>query len=448
MNDRIAGDRAVVLGGSMAGLLAARVLSEAYSEVIVVERDELPAEEAPRRGVPQGRHIHGLIGRGQQILDELLPGFTPDLVARGAPPLDQLADARMYLRAHPLRRARGGPVVVSASRPCLEGYVRERVRSLPGVVFADQCDAVGFTTTPVGDRITGARVHHRDDTRPVETLDADLVVDTTGRGSRTPRWLEDLGYERPAEDRVAADVAYATALLCLRPGALRGDRAVIVPPAAEHRRGGGLAAIEDGRHILTLMGILGDRPPTTADGFFDYAKSLRVPDIYAAVRDAEVLRSPVAIRFPASTRRRYERLARFPDGLLVLGDSLCSLNPVYGQGMGVAALEALVLRSHLGHPPQTRKVLRDMARAVDPAWDIAAGADLAFPGVEGTRSLKIRVANAYIPRLHAAAEYDAALGAAFLRVAALQDRPGALFRPGVVFRVAKNALRPPAHFAR
>lgn len=445
MNDKQSGDHAVVLGGGMAGLLAARVLADVYLSVTVVERDELPAAAAPRRGVPQDRHIHGLIGRGQQILDELFPGFTPDLVAQGVPTMDQLADARLYLSGYRLRQAKSGSRVVSASRPCLESYVRERVRSLPGVTVADHCDVLGFTATPDGGRVTGARVIRRADGSPEETLDADLVVDATGRGSRTPRWLESLGYRRPTEDKVAADVAYASGTLRLRPGVLGNNRAVIAPPTPGHPRGGGLVAIEGDRYILTLMGVLGHRPPTTPDGFLGYAKSLQFPDIYDAIRDAEPLDDPVAYRFPASVRHRYELLPRFPDGLLVIGDALCSFNPIYGQGISVAAIEALALRRHLnrGRAPRPQKVMRDIAQVVDVAWEISAGGDLAFPAVEGTRNLKVRMGNGYIARLHAAAAQDARLAVAFLRVGGLLERPETLFRPGIALRVLSHALRNP-----
>ena len=443
MSDNKIGEHAVVLGGSMAGLLAARVLADAYAQVTVVERDELSTTATQRRGVPQGRHIHGLIGRGQQILDELFPGFTGDLVAQGAPTMDLLGDTRLYLSGHRFRQTRSGEVVVSASRPCLERYVRERVRSLPGVTFADRCDVLGLVNTPDRHRITGARVIRRTDGSAEEVLNADLTVDATGRGSRTPRWLESLGYRRPAEQKVVADIAYATGTFRLRPGALGRDRAVIAPPAPGHTRGAGLAAIEGDRHILTLMGILGDHPPTTPEGFLDYARSLQRSDIYDAICDAEALDAPVAHRFPASVRHRYELLPRVPDGLLVTGDALCSFNPVYGQGMSVAAIEAMVLRSHLdaGREPSPRKLFRDMARAIDVPWDMAAGADLATPDVVGDRTAKVRIGNAYIPRLHAAAAYDAKLAITFLRVAGMLDPPGTLFRPDIVLRVLSHTLR-------
>ena len=443
MRRKMFGKEAVVLGGGMAGLLAARVLADVYTQVTVVERDELSTAVDQRRGVPQARHIHGLIGRGQQILDELFPGLADDLTARGAPMIDVLDDARLYFGGHRLRPASSGIVVVSASRPFLEGYVRERVRALPGVVFVDRCDVLGLVSTPDAGRITGVRVIRRADGSAEEVLHADLTVDATGRGSRTPRWLESLGYGRPPVDKVAADIAYATGTFRLRPGALADHRAVIAPPVPGHNRGAALAEIEGDRYILTQVGVLGDRPPTTLEGFLDYARSLQQPDIYDAIFDAEPLDAPVAYRFPASVRHRYERLPRVPDGLMVIGDALCSFNPVYGQGMSVAAMEALVLRNHLRsrREPAPRALFADMARTIDVPWDLAAGGDLAFPDVVGERTPKVRIANAYIPRLHAAAAHDAKLAVAFLRVAGMLDPPARLFRPDIAVRVLRASLR-------
>jgi 2-polyprenyl-6-methoxyphenol hydroxylase-like FAD-dependent oxidoreductase len=433
------GDRAVVLGASMAGLLAARVLADVYAQVTVIDRDELPPTPAHRRGVPHGRHIHGLLARGQQALEELFPGLTADLVARGVPAGDLLADARLYLSGHRLRQAHAGLVVLCASRPLLEGDVRARVRALPNLRFLDHRDAVGLATTPDGRRVTGARVLRRADGSAEELLAADLVVDATGRGSRTPAWLEALGYSRPAKQQVRIGLGYATRTYRLPADALGGDLAVLQAATPQHPRTGALQVLEGDRWMLTLAGILGDHPPTDPDGFLDFARSLRFPDIYETVRDAEPLDDPVAFRFPASVRHRYERLDRFPAGLLVVGDAVASFNPIYGQGMSVAALEALALRRHLeqGVQPQPRRLFRDLARVVDAPWEMAAGGDLAFPGVQGRRTLKTRLVGAYLARFHAAAAHDASLASAFVRVAGLVARPQSLLGPGVALRVLR-----------
>jgi 2-polyprenyl-6-methoxyphenol hydroxylase-like FAD-dependent oxidoreductase len=326
MHTRI-GDRAVVLGAGMAGLLAARVLADAYAQVTVVDHDALPTDAAPRRRVPQGRHIHVLINRGQQILEELFPGLTAELVAQGAPTLDQLDDVRWYLSGHRLRQAVSGMRVVSASRPCLEGHVRTRVGRLPGVAIADRCEVVGIAATPDRHRVTGVRVRRRADGSAEETIDADLVVDATGRSSRAPACLEGLGYDRPRQEKVVVDLCYVTRTYRLSEHALGGDLGIVIAPTPRHPRGAGLQLIEGNRCVVTLLGILGDHPPTEAEGYLAFARSLQFPDVYDVIRTAELLDQSSPFRFPASVRRRYENLSTFPDGFLVTGRRPVQLQP-------------------------------------------------------------------------------------------------------------------------
>jgi 2-polyprenyl-6-methoxyphenol hydroxylase-like FAD-dependent oxidoreductase len=439
---RLLGDRAVVLGASVAGLLAARVLADAYSQVVLIERDDPPENARPRRGVPQARHAHALLARGQLALEELFPGFTTELVARGVPTTDVLAGTRMHLNGHLLQQAPSGLVAVSASRPLLEDQLRKRVLALPAVTLAPAGDAVGLTCTGDGRSVTGVRILRRAPGSAEETLSADLVIDATGRASRTPAWLETLGYPRPPEERVRIDVCYATRRYRIAADALGADLASIHGPCPAHPRGGALARIEHGQWLLTLAGVLGDRPPTDVAGFLDFARSLPSPDIYRALRDAEPLDEPATFRFPASVRRRYERLRKMPEGLIPLGDAVCSFNPLYGQGMTVAALQALALRAQLGSPPlHARHVMAAIAQVIDTPWAMAAGADLAFPQAQGRRTQQHRVMGGYVTRLHAAAAHDATLAVAFMRVAGLVDHPATLFRPSILIRATRSPNR-------
>jgi 2-polyprenyl-6-methoxyphenol hydroxylase-like FAD-dependent oxidoreductase len=436
-------DRAIVLGASMAGLLAAHVLADSYGQVIVIERDQLPETSMHRRSVPHGRHLHALAARGQQALEELFPGLTAELVAHGAMAGSLLANARMCLSGHRLRRTDTGLVLLCASRPFLEAHVRARVRAHHNVTWLDRCDVVGLAASPDSRRVTGARVLRRADSSAEEVLLADLVVDASGRGSRTPAWLESLGYPSPELEQVRIGLAYATRIYRLSPGALGGDLAILDAATPQLPRTGALLALEGDRWMVTLAGILGDRPATDPDGFVDFARSLRFSDIYETIRDAEPLDDPVGFHFPASARHRYERLARFPAGFLVVGDAVCSFNPIYGQGMSVAALEALMMRGHLerGIEPQPNRWFRDLARVIDVAWDMSAGVDLFFPGVPGRRTLKSRLLGAYLARLHAAAAHDAELAAAFIRVAGLVAPPQSLLHPSVVLCVLRKGPR-------
>ena len=433
------GDHAVVIGASMGGLLAARVLTDAFDQVTILERDELPAGAQARKGVPQGRHGHGLHPAGLQVLEDLFPGFTAEAAADGAPVFASTA-IRGVVAGHPMCRADVGAPLLSTSRPFLEGLVRRRVAGLDAVSMVDGCDVVG-PVHPAGDRITGVRVLRRRDGSTEEVLDADLVVDATGRGGQALRWLDQIGFPRPAEEEVHVGVAYATRHIRLPAGALGPDRIVVVGPRPGHPRGMYLAEQEDGWSILTVFGYRGNEPTRDPGGFMAFVHTVAPPDLAAALEEAEPVTDVVTHRLPSSLRRRYERLRRFPEGLLVFGDAICSFNPIYGQGMTVAALQAVALRNEVRRRRlDARRFFRAAARPVGDAWDLATGSDLSLPEVPGPRSRKVRILNAYVERLLRAAEEDPTVARAFLRTIAMLDRPPSLLRPTIAARVTRAGL--------
>lgn len=429
------GNHAVVLGAGMAGLLAARVLTEFYEQVTLVERDQLAGDA--RRGVPQGRHAHALMPRGTQILDELCPGLIGQLVEDGAVLAEPLADFRFRVGGHPLRQVPIGAFAVQASRPFLESHLRDRVRGLPGVGVVAGCDVVGLLAGEAGGRITGVRIMRRAPGSAQEAIAADLVVDAMGRGGRTPAWLESLGYARPVEERPRIDLGYASRRLRF-PASTGIEKAVGTGPVPGLPRGLMLLAVEDGHRLLTLAGIgAAHRPPADPAGFLDFAATVAPPDVMDAIRAAEPAGEIATYRFPCYLRRRYERVRRLPAGLLVMGDALCSFNPIYAQGMTVAALQALTLRHCLarGEHRLARRFFRASARIVADPWRTAVNADLALPEVDGARPVSVRLLNGYVDRVLAAAERDDVTARQFMRVTGLLDAPTTLFRPGIVRRV-------------
>lgn len=417
---------AVVLGASVAGLLAARALADTYRDVLVVDRDDLPDEitSVPRRGVPHGQHTHGLLGGGLRAIEGLLPGATAELIAGGVPAGDACGHVRFCPNGVRFKQMEIGQQALAPSRPYLESYLRQRVRKLPGVRIMDSTDIVGLADDGRG-RVTGAHVHTA--SGGAQVVDADLVVDATGRGSRMPIWLDAMGFTRPPEDKLRVDLVYTTRHYRLSRDDIKGDLALIIAPTVAHPRGGVLEILEGDRAIVTVFGFMGDG--ARGDEIVEYARTLPLPDLYDVLRDAQPLDEPVEFRFPASVRRRYERLDRFPEGLLVVGDAICSFNPLYGQGMSVAAMEAATLHRMVGAGGfDALKFFKAVAPIVDTPWQIVVGGDLAFPFVEGERTRMGRFINAYLGRMHVAAQTDATLAAAFIRVSNLLASPASLLR--------------------
>jgi 2-polyprenyl-6-methoxyphenol hydroxylase-like FAD-dependent oxidoreductase len=435
------GDHAVVIGGSMAGLLAARVLSDHFERVTIVERDRFPEGNDNRKGVPHARHAHALLPRGFMIMARLFPGLPEELVSDGAIASDVPAESLRYQLGGYRVRFSIGRKSLLMSRPFLEGHIRRRVRALANVTVLEGHAVTGLLSDGAAGRVGGVTIQRRVEGASGRRLDADLVVDASGRGSRAAAWLEEMGYERPSEERIEIGVGYTTRVFRSRPGDLSGVKFVIIEPTPGRERSiGAMFRMERDRWIVTLGGWLGERAPADEAGFVEFARNLPAPDIHEVIKDAEPLGEAVRYNFPANLRRRYERLRKLPEGYLVTGDALCSFNPIYGQGMSVAALEAETLEGCLkeSHEDLPLRFYRRVSKVVDTPWKLAARADFTHAGVTGSRTLTTGLVNWYVGHVRRAITRDEEVCRAFTMVTGLLEPPSALFRPKIALRVLRQ----------
>lgn len=378
---------AVVMGASMTGLMAARVLSDYFGRVTLIERDHFPEGIENRQGVPQGRHLHVLLVKGEQILSRFFPGLAADLTQAGAVRVDLPGDLLWFHQGGYKTRSPSGITVLYLSRPLLETFVRRRVLAIKNLTCLEGHEVLDLMASADRTHITGVKIRQRVTGASEKILDADLVIDATGRGSRSPKWLAAVGYSPPEESVVKVDVGYTTRLYQQRPDLLPNAKGILIMPVPPHgKRAGALFPIEEGRWIVSLAGGLNDHPPADEQGFLEYAKSLASQDVYHVISRAEPLTDFATYRIPSNLRRHYERMAQFPEGYLAMGDAICSFNPVYAQGMTVGALEAEALDRYLKETcvrPALNGLARDFftraTKVIDTAWRLAAGEDFRFP---------------------------------------------------------------------
>ena len=428
------GGRAVVVGASVGGSLAARVLSDGFDEVTVFDRGPLPDEPVARQGVPQAEHAHLLLEGGRVAIEDLLPEYSAELVSAGGVCLDGETDVRQYVRGGFLADGTRQRPMYTASRGLFEQRIRTRVADLPGVTVREECLFVDYLTGENG-AVEGVRVREDGTERD---LRAQLVVDATGRTSRTPDWLAAQGYGSPPVDEVHVDISYSTARF---ERADDEEWALSMLPDAPRKRGWAALPIEDGEWIVGLSGMHGTGTPTDREGFERFLAAMPTDDGRQFVETHEWATDEIhTYPFPSSVRRRYEALDRFPTGLVVLGDAIASFNPIYGQGMSVAALEALVLHDCLADGYRSGvapEFFQRVEPTVDAAWQLAVGSDFGFEATEGPKPAGLALTGRYLDRLLRKAHTDHRLRTAFQRVATLEEAPSSLFRPGIVGRVLR-----------
>lgn len=391
MTTELVGERAVVIGAGIGGLAAAGVLADHFGEVVVLERDTLPQNAAHRSGTPQSRHVHALLAGGQRALAELLPGFEEELAGAGAVPLRVGLDVRVETPGYdPYPQRDLGWAIYSMSRPLIELVIRRQVHRHANVALQPHRRVRDLLASPDGSAVTAVCCEHAD--RNSEVLSADLVVDASGRGNLTLGLLKSIGRPPPAETVIGVDIGYATAIFAIpeeAPADWKGMRTLPEPRQAGH--GALMLPLEGGKWMATLGGRYEAKPPGDADGFLRATQQLRTPTLHNAIRRAALVGEVVRYGFPASVWRHFERLESFPRGLLPFGDAICRFNPVYGQGMSVAAQQALALRRLLRSPQQdplaglAPAFFAEASAIIETPWNSAAVPDLAHPKTVGQR---------------------------------------------------------------
>lgn len=424
--------RAVVMGGSVAGLTAARILADFFGEVIIVEKDSLPDGPDVRQGTPQARQIHVLLARGGQILDGLFPGLFHDLLEGGAVPLDA-GSGHWYQNGIWRRRIQSGITTYSLTRPFLEWKLRSHLCRVPNVQIWSERSVAGLTWNEGRSLVTGIELGDG------QRLSAALVVDASGRGSRVSQWLQQAGYPAAPVSSMKVDIGYATRAYRL-PSTDRAWQFLLVNDGLAQKRVGGILPVEGGRWLVTLQGYGDHRPPADEEGFHAFARSLPVPELYDAIRSAEPLGPIVPYRYPAYQRRHYERVARHPEGLVVLGDAACSFNPVYGQGMTAGVLGATALGDCLRSGGASLTGLpgrfhRRLAPILDVPWRMATLEDYGIVDVQEGKPAGTGVMQWYTNRVHRLTGLDDDVMLRFLQVMHLLEQPAALFNPRTVWRV-------------
>jgi 2-polyprenyl-6-methoxyphenol hydroxylase-like FAD-dependent oxidoreductase len=445
--------RAVVVGAGIAGILAARALARYFREVVLIERDACAEDEGLRPGAPQARHLHLLLKRGLMVMEEQFPGLTADLLAAGCLRIDQGRDFRIMYRSGWAPNDVCGLDVSTCTRSLLEATLRRHLLAQPRVQFRAGMEVKGLELDAKGKRVAGVRLRRRPSPpgEAAELLAADLVVDAGGRNSHAPEWLEDVGFPAPRETSVDAFWGYATRLYEPAAG-LEADWKILLlmnrPP--DQPRAGIIQWVEGNRWIVTLAGVMKEYPPTDEQGFLDYARCLRSPALYEAIKDAKPLSPIWGYRRTANRLRSFESLRRRPEGFLAIGDSVCAFNPVYGQVMTLAALSAAALDRTLAAWGRrsldglARHFQRRLARVNSSAWTLATGEDLRWPSTLGGRiTPKTRFLHWYIEQVIQLIPDNVEVYHRFQEVNHMLKQAGALFHPAVLLPILRRCMGSP-----
>ncbi|MCB5168326.1 FAD-dependent monooxygenase [Streptomyces bambusae] len=457
-------ERAVVIGGSYTGLVTARVLTEFFEEVVLVERDGIDEDTGTHPSAPQGYHAHAMLAKGGEVLERLFPGLREELREAGAPVFDYGLGIDFLLPTGTAPRGRTGVMVQTFTRDELERRIRRRVTALPRVTLRHSTRCTGLLRDAAG-RVRGVLCSTegggKDAGQDVgqgegqgngqgdgpDEIRADLVVDASGRTSKLEEWLAAAGVTVPAKRVVQAKITY-TSMNFPRAKGESPDYQIAYQmlSAPDVPRAGVLLAVERERWTCSLFGFQ-DEPPTDDGGYLEFARSLGNPRL-AEQLERRTEQEPTYRYTNIDNRwRQYHAVRNWPEGLIALGDAVCVFNPVYGQGLTVAAMEADLLGRMLARRRATGRRLagfaadfqKRVARLVLGPWTLSTNSDLMW--APDGQPLAARIAHWYNARLFRVAVRDAAVWARFVRVVNMTASPALLFHPSVALKVLSATRR-------
>jgi 2-polyprenyl-6-methoxyphenol hydroxylase-like FAD-dependent oxidoreductase len=435
-NSPVAKDSAVVIGGSIAGMLAAHILAKHFKQVTIIERDRLPDTPIPRASVPQSFQAHGLLKKGALLLEEFFPGFLKELESNGSFTANFPEDFNFFFGGEWLPKFPSDITIYCQTRPFLELQIKQRLKANPNIAFLTEAIVTDLIASADQTRVLGVKIQSQTES---EIL-ADLVVDASGQAAITTKCLEKLGYSSPPITSIPINITYASRIYRHTQNLVGKRQPVGINPMPHIcHRAGGFFPIENNNWIVLLAGYTGEQVPNNEEGFLEFARSLPQPQVYEWLKNAEPLTPIHVYKMPASVRRQYEKLAKFPLGLLPIGDSICKFNPIYGQGMTVCALEAEVLDRCLRECQNLvqlqRQYFRAVGKTIDTPWNLTVSEDVQYLASEPSKLPLDQLSQWYLKNLLAVCLINRDVCLEFFRVVHMVKQPTALFSPRVLLPV-------------
>ncbi|MFK0570388.1 FAD-dependent monooxygenase [Endozoicomonas sp.] len=441
--------RAIVIGGSVAGLMAAKTLSPFFKEVIILEKDPLDSDSGLHKGAGQGSHSHVLLPSGIELLEQLFGTPRFNLREYGIYPADAAEELKWFQFGVWKKRFHSGVDMGWCHRSQFEWQVRQTVISVSNIQLQTGSRVLGLVVSEDGRRIKGVHYQATLNKDATQMLEADLIIDAAGRGTHTPKWLSEASIASVTEDEVRAQISYTTRKFQIPESltdSLDWKVLAIYPEPPNVKRGGMIYPLGNGEWMTTLVGFNGEVATLEMAGFMDYAQSLPQPDLYEVLKQGTPIGEPLNYRIPGSLWRRYDRIKQWPGNFLVVGDAVCSFNPIYGQGVTMALkdlqkLKVLLEQQETDFTPATMaRLQKQIGQGKIIPWLMAASPDFMYPGTRGKKPVGISMMNSYIKTIMKLAGKDQDIHQRFIETFTFLKSPMVLMTPGIISKVIRQKL--------